>query len=151
MAATHPAYNLMKMPGSSGVLTVSGDTGDALQALKLAFKAAAAAQPADLDASEPKGAAPAKKKQLFSQDRAKTKKVPVDEDRASGATFTIGADLPQDQEKALVSFLHANKEVFAWEPKDLVGIPRGIIKHHLRVCPNVRPVKQKARRPYTQK
>ena len=30
MAATHPTYNLMKMPGSSGVLTVSGDTGDAL-------------------------------------------------------------------------------------------------------------------------
>ena len=43
MAATHPAYNLMKMPGSSGVLTVSGDTGDALQVLKLAFKAAAVA------------------------------------------------------------------------------------------------------------
>ena len=43
MAATHPAYNLMKMPGSSGVLTVAGVTKDALQALKLAFKLAAAA------------------------------------------------------------------------------------------------------------
>ena len=41
MAATHPAYNLMKMPGSSRVLTVHGDTGDALQVLKLAFKTAA--------------------------------------------------------------------------------------------------------------
>ena len=30
MAATHPAYNLMNMPGSSGVLTVAGDTKDAL-------------------------------------------------------------------------------------------------------------------------
>ena len=40
MAATHPAYNLMKMPGSSGVLTVHGDTGDALRALKFAFKMA---------------------------------------------------------------------------------------------------------------
>ena len=30
MAATHPAYNLMKMSGSSGVLTVLGDTRDAL-------------------------------------------------------------------------------------------------------------------------
>ena len=73
MVATHPAYNLMKMPGSSGVLTVSGDNGDALKALKLAFKAAAAVQPADSDASEPKGAAPAKKKQLFIQDKAETK------------------------------------------------------------------------------
>ena len=61
MAATHPAYNLMKMPGSSGVLTVCVDTGDVLQVLKLAFKTAASAQPADSDAPEPKGAAPAKK------------------------------------------------------------------------------------------
>ena len=62
MAATHPAYTLMKMPGSSGVLTVHGDTGDALQVLKLAFKTAASARPADLETPEPKGAAPAKKK-----------------------------------------------------------------------------------------
>ena len=31
MAATHPAYNLMKMPGSSGVLTIAGEAKDALQ------------------------------------------------------------------------------------------------------------------------
>ena len=73
MATTHPAYNLMKMPGSSGVLTVSGDTGDALQALKLAYKTAAVAQPAGSDAHEPKEAAPAKKKQLFTQEKAETK------------------------------------------------------------------------------
>ena len=47
MAATHPAYNLMKMPGSSGVLAVAGDTKEAVAALKLAFKATAAAFPAD--------------------------------------------------------------------------------------------------------
>ena len=43
MAATHPAYNLMKMPGSSGVLTIAGDTKDPLLALKLALKIAAIA------------------------------------------------------------------------------------------------------------
>ena len=42
--------------------------------------------------------------------------------------------------------MHASKDVFAREPKDLVRIRRGIIEHHLRVCPNVRLVKQKARR-----
>ena len=93
MAATHPAYNLMKMPGSSGVLTMPGDTGDAPRALKLAFKTVAAARPADLETPEPKGAAPAKKKQLFTQDKAKTKQIPVDEDRSTNATFTIGANL----------------------------------------------------------
>ena len=42
MAATHPGYNLMKMPGSSGVLTVAGDTKDALSAPRHAFRATAA-------------------------------------------------------------------------------------------------------------
>src|SRR3954470_17378036 len=80
MAVTHPTYNLMKMPGSSGVLTVHGYTGDALRVLKLAFKTTASVQPADSGTPEPKGAAPAKKKQLFTQDKAETKKIPVDED-----------------------------------------------------------------------
>ena len=43
MAATHPAYNLMKMPESSGALTVAGDSKDALLAPKLALKTVAAA------------------------------------------------------------------------------------------------------------
>ena len=146
MAATHPAYNLMKMPRRNGVLIVAGDTKEALTVLKLACRAAAAAYPADEAAPGAKGAAPAKKKQLFTQDRAETKQVPVEEDGSSGATFTIGANLDPDQEEALVKFLRANREVFAWEPKQLVGVPRGVIEHHLRVCPNVLPVKQKARR-----
>ena len=72
--------------------------------------------------------------------------MPVEEDRSSGTTFTIGAALDPDQEKALVKFFCSKKEVFAWEPKQLVGVPREVIEHHLKVCPNVRPVKQKARR-----
>ena len=109
MATTHPAYNLMKMPGSSGVLTVHGDTGDAPRVLKLAFKTVAAARPADLETPEPKGAAPAKKKQLFTQGKAKTKQILVDEDGSTNATFTIGAHLKSEQEEALVGFLRANK------------------------------------------
>ena len=134
MAATHLAYNLMKMPGSKGVLTIKGDAKEALVALKLALKTAAAAQSADAGTSEPKGAAPTKKKQLFTQDKAETKQVPVSEDRPSGATFTIGAGLDPGQEEALVKFLRANKEIFVWEPKRLVGVPREVIQHHLSVC-----------------
>ena len=62
MAATHPAYNLMKMLGSKDVITVVGDTKEALAVLKLALKTAAAAQPTDAGISESKGAAPNKKK-----------------------------------------------------------------------------------------
>ena len=45
----------------------------------------------------------------------------------------------------MVKFLRENKEVFAWEPDQLAGVPRDVIEHHLNVCPNVRPVKQKSR------
>ena len=109
------------------------------------------AQPADLETPEPKGAAPSKKKQFFTQDKAETKQIPVDEDGSTNATFTIGAHLKPEQEEALVGFLRANKKVFAWEPDQLAGIPRSVIEHHLNVCPNVRPVKQKARRQSTEK
>ena len=64
----------------------------------------------------------AKKKKLFSQDRAETKQVLVSEEGTTSTTFTIGAGLPRDQEKALVNFLRANKDVFAWEPKALAGV-----------------------------
>ena len=63
----------------------------------------------------------AKKKQLFSKDRAETKQVLVSEEGTTSTTFTIGAGLPPDQEKALVDFLRANKDVFSWEPKDVAG------------------------------
>ena len=94
MAATHPGYNIMKMPGRSDVLTVAGDTGDALTALRLSFKSVAAARPIAESPPEGPGAAPAKKKKLFSQDRAEAKEVPVDEDGELGPTFTMGAGLP---------------------------------------------------------
>ena len=61
--------------------------------LKLVFRTAALAHPADLGAPEPKGAAPAKKKQLFTQDKAETKQIPVDVDGSTDTTFTIGAHL----------------------------------------------------------
>jgi hypothetical protein len=36
--------------------------------------------------------------------------------------------------------------VFAWQPSDIPGVPREVIKHHLTVCPHARPVKQKVRK-----
>ena len=73
MEITHPAYNLMKMPGSKSVLTIKGDIKEASMTLKLALKTAATAQPSDVDTFETKGATPTKKKQFFTQDKAETK------------------------------------------------------------------------------
>ncbi|KAI5001173.1 hypothetical protein ZWY2020_011132 [Hordeum vulgare] len=116
MVATHSGYNVVKMPGNGGVITVVVDVKDASRVLKLSHK-----------------------------DRAETKQVPGDEG-SSAPTFTISANLPRDQEKALLGFLKANKDAFDWSASDLVGVPRDIIEHQLMVCPNMNPVKQKARR-----
>lgn len=89
MAATHPAYNLMKMPGSNGALTVAGDMKGVLQALRLALRAATSALPSKEKGQEAPEASPTKKKQLFSQDRAETKQVPICEDGTASATFII--------------------------------------------------------------
>ena len=67
--------------------------------LRLALMAAVVAQPASPGTVEAKGAAPTKKKQLLTQDKAETKQVPVEEDRSLGATFTIGANLEPEQGK----------------------------------------------------
>ena len=50
----------MKMPGSKGVFTIKGGTKEAVAALKLALKTAAAAQSVGAGAYEAKGAAPTK-------------------------------------------------------------------------------------------
>nr|CAH66086.1 H0209A05.3 [Oryza sativa] len=49
-------------------------------------------------------------------------------------------------EDALVSFLRANADVFAWRPADMPGVPREVIEHRLAVRPGARPVRQKVRR-----
>ena len=77
--------------------------------------------------------------------------MPVNEGGSSEATFTIGTGLDPGQEEALLRFLRANNEIFAWEPNQLVGVLREVIQHHLRVCPNIHPVKQRARRQSTEK
>ena len=90
MAVTHHAYNLVKIPGTGGTITVRGMVKDAVCAAQTAYKAAAVASPADED--EETLARPSKKKQLFSQEKATTKQVSL-EANVSGASVTIGANL----------------------------------------------------------
>ena len=92
MAATHHAYNLVKMPGSTGTLTVHGAVKDAVYSLEHAYKEAAVSHPINDDSADHL-AGPPKKKQLFSQERAATKKVFLNAD-GTGATLTIGAGMP---------------------------------------------------------
>ena len=92
MAAVHHAYNLVKMSGSTGTLTVHGDIRDAVCSLEHAYMEAAVSHSAEDDSIDHLAASP-KKKQLFSQERAAKKKIFIDAD-STGATLTIGAGFP---------------------------------------------------------
>jgi hypothetical protein len=84
------------------------------------------------------------RKRKFQEEPQLTKKVSLGD--GTHHTVTIRAGLSFGQERALVSFLRENADIFAWEPTDLPGIPCDVIEHRLAVRPDARPVQQKARR-----
>ena len=45
-----------------------------------------------------------------------------------------------------VDFLRTNRDVFAWKPSDMLGIPREVTAHALRIKPGSKPVHQCLRR-----
>ena len=63
MAVTHHGYNVLKMPGSSGIITVPCKDRDAVCSLERAFQAAAIDDP-DNKGEGPLKAIPKKKKKL---------------------------------------------------------------------------------------
>ena len=77
MAVTHHAYNIVKLSGCSGTITIRGDEKDTVRSIEHVYKAAAAAYPADEDLVEHVGGHE-KKKQLVSQERAAAKKAAKD-------------------------------------------------------------------------
>ena len=78
------------------------------------------------------------------QDDASTKKVQLDpQDLAK--TTNIRSNLDPQQELVLITFLQANKDVFAWEPSDMPGIPREVIEHKLGLPAGTQPDRQKQR------
>ena len=46
----------------------------------------------------------------------------------------------------LIAFLWANKDMFTWEPLDMLEIPKEVIEHKLGLPAGVRPVRQKQKR-----
>ena len=46
----------------------------------------------------------------------------------------------------LIDFLRTNKDIFAWKPSDMPGIPREVTEHALKIQPGSKPVKQRLRR-----
>ncbi|GJY50089.1 reverse transcriptase domain-containing protein [Tanacetum coccineum] len=57
----------------------------------------------------------------------------------------IGKDLSLEGSTQLKNLLKKNIDIFAWEPSDMTGVPKRIIKHSLNANPSVTPVSQKRR------
>ena len=55
---------------------------------------------------------------------------------------SIGAHMEEEQEQTLVAFLRENKDMFAWKPSDMPGVPRALAEHSLNVDPMAKPAKQ---------
>jgi hypothetical protein len=67
---------------------------------------------------------------------------PSDDDKK----FYISTELEAKLELALITFLRANLDVFAWQMSDMPVIPREVIEHKLGTDPAFKPIKQKERR-----
>ena len=67
MAATHHSYNILKMPGSGGVITVACQETDAVCSLERTFQAAAVENPEDEGGTLPPEVAPKMKKLQLGQ------------------------------------------------------------------------------------
>ena len=65
MTITHHGYNVLKMPGSGGIITVPCEERDAVCSLERAFQAAAIKDPDNDGVQYPPEAVPKKKKQLL--------------------------------------------------------------------------------------
>ena len=92
MAVTHHAYNIVKIPGRDGPITVRGDAEDAVRSVERAFKLLAASHPADEDDDGHLVEVP-KKKLMFSPETAALKTPPMSIG-GSGAGSTYRAAIP---------------------------------------------------------
>jgi hypothetical protein len=54
----------------------------------------------------------------------------------------ISSSLDDKWESALVQFLQDTRDVFAWQPADMPGVPRELAEHKLKVYPQARLIQQ---------
>lgn len=58
-------------------------------------------------------------------------------------TTKIGKNLPETLKKAIKALIQQYSDIFAWNPKDIPGIPETVARHSLHVNKDARPVCQK--------
>ncbi|GJV31105.1 hypothetical protein Tco_1391505 [Tanacetum coccineum] len=79
--------------------------------------------------------------------------VPVAEERIKVAIYpeypkqpiAISSTLTVEEQEALCGLLRRNLDIFAYEPKDMKGVPQHLAEHRLNVREGCSPVRQKKR------
>ena len=74
------------------------------------------------------------------------KEVLIDPNSSEGKVVCFGTTLSSKLESALIDFLHANRDIFAWRPSNMSGISREVTEHALKIRLGSKPVKQHLRR-----
>ena len=92
MAVTHHAYNMVKLPGQSGVIIIRGEVEDAVHTIERAFKELAVSHPADEDDDGHLAEVP--KKKLLLSPEAAALKTPLMSIGGSGDGSTYRAAVP---------------------------------------------------------
>jgi hypothetical protein len=77
MTATHPSFNVLKIPSAHGTITVRCNEKDALRSVEHVYREAATMFPADEDLLEHSGDL-ARKKHLVSQEQTATKRASLE-------------------------------------------------------------------------
>src|SRR3954471_10910805 len=155
MAVPHYAYLKLKMPGSTGVLTISGSFIKSDQCDR-AFHKISDTLRAEQELREIAMVTDKSTFPLVSRSESKEygRDFSIDSDTVThqvhptdpDKTVRVYAHLPEEQASALVALLRDEWEIFAWCPADMPGIPREFAEHALNIKPNTKPVKQALRR-----
>nr|XP_034580817.1 uncharacterized protein LOC117844160 [Setaria viridis] len=150
MAIPHYVYLLPKMLGPKGELSLRGDLRRSYECDMEAVEIAMTTQvPSSMQQvfTASKKLTPAELKILENKSGATKVKLANDKDFKandletgdSSKTALIGTRLDPKYESALVGFLQANRDIFAWKPADMPGVPREPIEHSLNVDPKATP------------
>lgn len=142
MVASHYAYMTIKITLPKGPISVPAHLPDGVICTKKMYLAAIAKEGITRN-EEPTLLSP-RRARIITEVAVTTKNIPLRDDPSQ--VIKIWDQLDPKLESALISFLLANTDVFAWQPSDMSGLSRQVIEHYLCLCPGARPIKQKVRR-----
>ncbi|XP_074347254.1 uncharacterized protein LOC141686095 [Apium graveolens] len=60
-------------------------------------------------------------------------------------TTKVGKGLPEHLKQKIINLVREFTDIFAWDPKDMPGIPEVVARHSLHINKNIAPVRQKLR------